>query len=232
MVERVLLLQHTHTLFFFLFFMVSVENYLQFGSMETAQMWRKQWVVQRLSKKYAHFLFFLFFYNFFLVSASNRSLKSKRSKEQRDSVCKQHTNRQSDKCRILLVFGASFSLCHTVPAHHRWVIEGLSRLCLADDSLRHNNSHPRPLRVRFCLKVRLLIPWVITDHNGKHNGVKHCLRSPRQRERRGGNFCSGVMTRGETTTLSFPRLQMPWKDLSIWKWTFLCNPLFWAASVR
>lgn len=212
--------------------MVSVENYLQFGSMETAQMWRKQWVVQRLSKKYAHFLFFLFFYNFFLVSASNRSLKSKRSKEQRDSVCKQHTNRQSDKCRILLVFGASFSLCHTVPAHHRWVIEGLSRLCLADDSLRHNNSHPRPLRVRFCLKVRLLIPWVITDHNGKHNGVKHCLRSPRQRERRGGNFCSGVMTRGETTTLSFPRLQMPWKDLSIWKWTFLCNPLFWAASVR
>lgn len=83
-------------------------------------------------------------------------------------------------------FGASFSLCHTVPAHHRWVIEGLSRLCLADDSLRHNNSHPRPLRVRFCLKVRLLIPWVITDHNGKHNGVKHCLHSPRQRERGGG----------------------------------------------
>lgn len=190
MVERVLLLQHTHTLFFFVFFVLYgfcrklLTVWLNGNSSDV----EKAVSCAKAEQKIRTFPFFLFFYNFFLVSASNRSLKSKRSKEQRDSVCKQHTNRQSDKCRILLVFGASFSLCHTVPAHHRWVIEGLSRLCLADDSLRHNNSHPRPLRVRFCLKVRLLIPWVITDHNGKHNGVKHCLRSPRQRERGGGEL--------------------------------------------
>lgn len=35
---------------FFLFFLLSIENYLQFGSMQTAQMW-KAVIVQRLSKK-------------------------------------------------------------------------------------------------------------------------------------------------------------------------------------
>lgn len=126
-------------------------------------------------------------------------------------------------------------MCDIVPADHLQVIEGLSRLCLAGDFLQHNNSHPKPLCVRLCFKVRLLIPCVITDHNGKHNDLspfdllffKHCLHFLQQRKERKLLFWYYDSWLSQTRNYlseswHLQRAQTPGKDSLISKLTFFC----------
>lgn len=151
--------QKTSRCLFFCVFLLSVENYLQFGSMATAQKW-KAVSCAKAEQKYAHFCVF--------VSASNRSLQKKRAEWYSMWAALATFSLTNVKFR----FGACLFVCDIVLAHRQQVNEGLSRLCLADDFLRHNNSHPKtPVCVRLCFKVRLLIPCVIMDHNGKQNDL-------------------------------------------------------------
>lgn len=123
--------QKTSRCLFFVF-LLSVENYLQFGSMATAQKW-KAVSCAKAEQKYAHFFIFLF------VSASNRSLQNKRAEWFSMWAALAAFRLTNVKFR----FGACLFVCDVVPAHYQQVNEGLSRLCLADDFLQHNNSHPK-----------------------------------------------------------------------------------------
>lgn len=157
--------------FFFLFFLLSVAKYLQFCSMETAQMW-KAVSCANVEQKYALFFFFCLCFEHKIKKQCGQMMHN-------ETVCRFATFRLTD---VKFSFGP--------PAHRLQVPEGLSRLCMADDFLRRDNS--QTLCERLCFKVSPLMPGVITDHNGKHNDLssfallffKHCLHFPQQRKQR------------------------------------------------